>query len=138
MCGSNRMLSFFKEIEKQIDKENEKIVVKFSNFVEKIIVYIFLVSRFNLFGFRLERNSYFNISFIAILEKYFWQFDPVGVTGILMIAESHFSIHTWPEDHYAAFDILTCGKMYPEKAIELIKEEFEAQTMNVQVIERGY
>jgi len=78
------------------------------------------------------------VSETTMLEQYFWQFDPVGVTGMIMIAESHFSVHTWPEDNYAAFDILTCGEMYPEKAIELIKNEFEAQTVDIQIIDRGY
>lgn len=78
------------------------------------------------------------VSEATTLEQYFWQFDPVGVTGMIMIAESHFSVHTWPEDSYAAFDILTCGEMFPEKAIELLKNEFEARKVDVQVIERGY
>ena len=78
------------------------------------------------------------ISEATVLEQYFRQFDPVGVTGMIMIAESHFSIHTWPEDNYAAFDILTCGEMYPQKAIDLIKNEFQAQKVDIQIIERGY
>jgi len=74
----------------------------------------------------------------TILNKVFHQFEPFGVSGVLLIAESHFSIHTWPEDGYASFDIQTCGEMYPERAIDYLKEEFEAKDVKVQVVERGY
>ncbi len=73
----------------------------------------------------------------TILEHYFYQFDPIGVTGIILIAESHFAIHTWPEDGFAAFDILTCGQMYPERAIEALKETFSAKEVNTKLITRG-
>ena len=67
------MFAFFKEIEKQIEKENDKIVIKFSNRTDKIKVYLLLLSKIDLLGFRLDNNSYFNISFAVLLEKYFWK-----------------------------------------------------------------
>lgn len=73
----------------------------------------------------------------TILKSYFHQFKPNGVSGVILIAESHFSIHTWPEDNYAAFDILTCGKMYPQRAINEIKKAFEAKKILVKKIPRG-
>lgn len=73
-----------------------------------------------------------------ILDAFFHQFQPHGVTGIICIAESHFSIHTWPEAGYAAFDILTCGKMLPELAIEFLRNELRAQRVEVRVLTRGY
>ena len=58
----------------------------------------------------------------TIIKYFFHQYQPFGVTGVILISESHFSIHTWPEDAYVTFDILTCGKMFPLKAIEIIKK----------------
>lgn len=74
----------------------------------------------------------------TILESFFYQFDPHGVSGVIFIAESHFSIHTWPEDKYAGVDILTCGEMYPERAIEVLKNEFQAKEVKTDIIARGF
>lgn len=74
----------------------------------------------------------------TVLKSFFYQFKPSGVTGIIFIAESHFSIHTWPEDRYVAFDILTCGRMYPQKAISYLRKFFKAKRVNVRVIPRGF
>ena len=53
---------------------------------------------------------------VNIVGEAFYRFDPQGVTGILAIAESHLSIHTWPEYGYAAVDVFTCGE--PEQALK--------------------
>ena len=47
-------------------------------------------------------------------------FNPVGVTGVTVLAESHISIHTWPEKGVATVDAFTCGKTDPQKAIDFI------------------
>ncbi len=65
------------------------------------------------------------------------QFDPVGVSAVVMIAESHFTIHTWPEKEYAAMDIFTCGVMEAQNAIDYIKEKFQADHCKVTLLERG-
>ena len=67
------MFLFFKEIEKQIEKEKDKIILNFSSFSDKIKVHLFLLTKIDLLGFRLERNNYFNISFLIMIEKYFWK-----------------------------------------------------------------
>ena len=55
------------------------------------------------------------------------RFEPQGVTGLALLAESHISIHTWPENGYAAVDVFTCGDhTMPEKACEVLCEELEA------------
>ncbi len=60
------------------------------------------------------------------------RFHPQGVTGLALLAESHISIHTWPESKYAAIDVFTCGKkIMPEKACELLSRDFEAQNHTV-------
>ena len=55
------------------------------------------------------------------------KFEPQGVTGVAMLAESHISIHTWPEMGMAVCDVFTCGdSAEPEKAVEYIKEQLKA------------
>ena len=53
-----------------------------------------------------------------------YRFQPQGVTGLALLAESHISVHTWPESRYAAIDVFTCGQeTMPEKACELLAKE---------------
>ncbi len=78
------------------------------------------------------------VSQATVIKYFFHQYKPYGVTGIILIAESHFSIHTWPEDAYVAFDILTCGKMFPLKAIEYIQESLASQKVKIKVLSRGF
>ena len=55
-------------------------------------------------------------------------FKPQGVTGLALLAESHISIHTWPEIGYAAIDVFTCGEhTMPEKACKLLFKDFSAK-----------
>ncbi len=64
------------------------------------------------------------------------QFSPHGVTGYLLLAESHISIHTWPEHGYAAVDVFTCGGK-PKAALEEIKKQLKATKTKIIYIERG-
>jgi S-adenosylmethionine decarboxylase len=74
----------------------------------------------------------------TVMGELFHQFQPVGVSGVLLIAESHISVHTWPEDCFASVDIFTCGEeMDPEKAIEVLTRGFRAERVDVTVHERG-
>ena len=64
------------------------------------------------------------------------KFEPHGVTAIALLAESHISIHTWPESNYSAVDIFTCGKnMMPELASQYIIESLMAKEHSLRVIE---
>jgi len=64
-------------------------------------------------------------------------FKPQGVTGLALLAESHISIHTWPEIGYAAIDVFTCGDhAMPEKACELLFKDFLAKRSSFHNIER--
>jgi S-adenosylmethionine decarboxylase len=66
------------------------------------------------------------------------KFSPQGVSGVVVIAESHLSIHTWPEYDYAAIDIFTCGQnTKPEAACKYIAEKLEARTIRQIIVERG-
>ncbi|MCC6012818.1 MAG: adenosylmethionine decarboxylase [Candidatus Verstraetearchaeota archaeon] len=73
-----------------------------------------------------------------IIGEVFHKFNPQGVTGVIIIAESHFSIHTWPEIGYAAIDLFTCGtKVDPTKVLNKLTEIFKPTTMNVMELKRG-
>ena len=64
-------------------------------------------------------------------------FKPQGVTGLALLAESHVSIHTWPEIGYAAIDVFTCGDhTMPEKACKFLSNDFSAKHFSFQKIER--
>ncbi len=75
----------------------------------------------------------------TILDDHFHQFQPMGVSGVVLIAESHISVHTWPESGFAAADIFTCGEMNPQVAIDTMREGFHAKetSMSMKVIVRG-
>ncbi|MBO6977945.1 MAG: adenosylmethionine decarboxylase [Prochlorococcus marinus XMU1428] len=66
------------------------------------------------------------------------KFEPLGVTAIALLAESHISIHTWPESNYSAVDIFTCGQnMMPELASQYLIESLMAEEHSLRVIERN-
>lgn len=68
----------------------------------------------------------------------FYHFSPQGVSGVVNIAESHISIHTWPECGYAALDVFTCGdRVEPEEAARLISESLEAKHCSLVELKRG-
>ena len=71
-----------------------------------------------------------------ILNKYFHKFSPQGITGIVCVCESHFSIHTWPERNYAAIDIFCC-KENTEKSIEYLLKSFKSKKVQIKKIKRG-
>jgi len=75
---------------------------------------------------------------VTVLHSAFHSFNPVGVSGVVVIAESHISIHTWPESRYAAADVFTCGdEAMPELAAEHLAEAFKAEEVEIQRIIRG-
>ena len=60
-----------------------------------------------------------------------------GVSGVAVLAESHISVHTWPERNYAAFDVFMCGETEPEKAVQVIKACFAPKRSGVVQHRRG-
>ena len=74
----------------------------------------------------------------TIVGQSFHQFDPVGVTGIISIAESHLCIHTWPEHGYAAADIFTCGTSFePHLAADILIDKLQSRDPSTTLLERG-
>ena len=79
-----------------------------------------------------------NIGSLNLLKMQLHKFEPQGVSGVAVLAESHISIHTWPEKSYAALDIFVCGeKADPDLALAHIRTRFEATTLNVRRLKRG-
>lgn len=75
----------------------------------------------------------------TILSKHFHRFQPQGVSGVVVIAESHLTIHTWPEYGYAAIDIFTCGdKCSPYDAAELMSQGLDSSRMEIREYVRGF
>ncbi|OGO19069.1 MAG: S-adenosylmethionine decarboxylase proenzyme [Chloroflexi bacterium RBG_16_50_11] len=73
-----------------------------------------------------------------VLGDSFHRFSPQGVSGVVVIAESHISIHTWPEHGYAAADVFTCGtKVNPEIAAEVLIEKLGSKNHTMTEIQRG-
>ena len=74
----------------------------------------------------------------TILHGHFHHFSPNGgVSGVLVLAESHISIHTWPERDFAAIDIFMCGACNPYHGIPALKEAFKPQSINLGEQRRG-
>ncbi len=74
----------------------------------------------------------------TIVNSVFHHFSPYGVSGVVVIAESHLAIHTWPEYGYAAVDLFTCGtSVEPWTAFEHLKECFRAKSYTVKEMKRG-
>jgi len=73
----------------------------------------------------------------TVLKTAFHQFEPQGVTGVLLLSESHMSIHTWPEHGYAAVDLFTCGQNSTTQSEIIIKKALECKHSEKMLIKRG-
>lgn len=74
----------------------------------------------------------------TLLHMHFHHFEPNGgVSGVAVLAESHMSIHTWPELGYAALDVFMCGDAQPLKSVEVFRKYFKAETVKVSELQRG-
>jgi S-adenosylmethionine decarboxylase len=74
---------------------------------------------------------------MTILGEKSFKFCPQGFTGILLLSESHISIHTYPEQGYAAIDVYTCGDGVTQKAIDYLKEVLRPTTVKEMQVQRG-
>ncbi len=73
----------------------------------------------------------------TLLHIHLHRFSPQGVSGVAVLAESHISVHTWPESRYGAFDVFMCGDADPHKAVDVLKKAFNAGIVQVTELHRG-
>lgn len=74
----------------------------------------------------------------TVVTDSFHEFKPYGVSGAVIIQESHYTIHTWPEHGYAAVDLFYCGgTIYVDRAIEELRSQFKPQRIKFLVVRRG-
>ena len=79
-----------------------------------------------------------SVSGATVIESNFHPFAPQGISGVVIVKESHLTIHTWPELNYAAVDIFTCGDTAdPWKAFEYLKVKLGANDSSVMEVKRG-
>ena len=74
----------------------------------------------------------------TLLHIHLHHFTPNGgISGVAVLAESHISVHTWPEKNYAAFDVFMCGAAQPHRTIEALKEAFNPSRVGLTEHRRG-
>ena len=74
----------------------------------------------------------------TIVAVTFHEFNPIGVSGVVVISTSHMSIHTWPEHRYAAVDLFSCGEVVqPQVAIDYLSRALLAERVSVVEVQRG-
>ena len=75
---------------------------------------------------------------VTLLQMIVHEFNPQGVTGLAVLAESHLALHSWPEHCYLAADIFTCGTAArPERIVPVLKRHFQPETVTVRTLPRG-
>src|SRR6056297_180800 len=73
----------------------------------------------------------------TLLHIHTHKFSPQGVSGVAVLAESHISVHTWPEIGYGAFDVFMCGDAEPWRAVDILKRAFATSDVRVKELLRG-
>lgn len=73
----------------------------------------------------------------TLLHIHLHRFEPNGVSGVAVLAESHISIHSWPENRYAALDVFMCGDARPERCIDVLDSAFSPARLEVNELLRG-
>ena len=73
----------------------------------------------------------------TLLHIHLHHFQPNGVSGVAVLAESHISIHTWPDAGYAALDVFMCGNANPDACVPVLREAFKAKRVAVSELLRG-
>jgi S-adenosylmethionine decarboxylase len=73
----------------------------------------------------------------TVVQHFFHKFSPYGISGVVLVAESHLTIHTWPEYAYVAVDLFFCGDNDWHDVIEFMRDEFGAENCSVLLLHRG-
>ena len=125
----NRILSSFSNDDKLIHQSKHLLLELYGCDYEKLNDESFL---------RCILNRAAKLAKATVLNLISNKFEPQGVTAIALLAESHISIHTWPESNYSAVDIFTCGQnMMPELASQYLIESLKAKEHSMRVIDRN-
>jgi len=103
-----------------------------------LIIDLFGATRLNEIAF-IEKTmrECVDASGATLLHIHLHPFEPNGVSGVAVLAESHISVHTWPDDGYAAFDVFMCGDTRPEVCADILKGAFSAERITVKELLRG-
>lgn len=72
----------------------------------------------------------------TIVTEGFKQFEPIGVSGFFLLAESHLSFHSWPDQGYVSIDVYTCGKCNPKLGLKQLAKDFDA-SFKIIMVKRG-
>ena len=76
---------------------------------------------------------------LTIVDSFYKQFEPYGVSGASILKESHITIHTWPEHGFAALDIFVCDdNSNPLSCIQYIRDKLDSDSYEIDLINRGY
>jgi S-adenosylmethionine decarboxylase len=121
---------------------NDNSAVNAMDFLGKqIIAELYCCNRQRLDDVDFIRQAMINAARAAgtqIVTETFHRFSPQGVSGAVIIADSHLAIHTWPEHGYAAVDLFTCSEtLYSEKAVDYLRDALESQQSSVEELRRG-
>lgn len=73
----------------------------------------------------------------TLLHIHLHRFQPHGVSGVAVLAESHITVHTWPELRYGAFDVFMCGDTDPWQTVDVLAQAFETREIEVKELSRG-
>lgn len=85
----------------------------------------------------LEKGA--EIMNLSVVKTIIHEFSPIGISGVIVIEESHIAIHTWPEHCYVALDFFTCSESYPlDEGILWIQQQFESNNIDKQSLQRGF
>ena len=126
---NNQNLGSFSNDQKRIHKSKHLLLELYRCNYEKLNDESFL---------RCTLNKAAKLAKATVLNLISNKFEPQGVTAIALLAESHISIHTWPESQYTAVDIFTCGQnMLPELASQYLIKSLRAQEHSLRIIERN-
>ena len=125
-----RNLNWFMEGKMQLETLGRHILVEFYNCNEETMKSPELIEKF--------MNEAARRANATIVNSVFHHFNPYGVSGAVIISESHLAIHTWPEYKYAAVDLFTCGDMLdPLAAFTLLKMKLKAERFDLKKVFRG-
>jgi len=125
----NQILHFISNDEKFIHQSKHFLLELYGCDYEKLNDESFL---------RCSLNRAAKLAKATVLNLISNKFEPQGVTAIALLAESHISIHSWPESNYSAVDIFTCGQnMQPELASQYLIETLNAEEHFLRVVKRN-